>query len=357
MEQIWKVIKDFPNYSISNDGVIKNKSNHILSPANVGGYLQVRLYEKKIPKSLKIHRLVAQEFIDNIENLSIVDHIDRNKLNNHVDNLRWVNNSENSLNINKTPYDIKKLVSARPVLKINIKTNKIINEYNSITLAATELFDKGLTNSISSGKTNIWGVLNNKIQIIQNGDTTREKKVLSAYGYKWKYADNISKHAQGIETWKDIPSVFIKNINKYQISNYGRIKNNRGRIGEGSSKHHSGYNVVTIKYGTFLMHRLVAQVFIDNPKSLPIVNHIDGDKLNNHVDNLEWVSSSENAQHKCDNGLGVNKKVYQYDLNMVLIKEFNSIKEAARILTIRSTSIGNCCSGKQKTAGGFKFSN
>jgi hypothetical protein len=68
-------------------------------------------------------------------------------------------------------------------------------------------------------------------------------------------------------------------------------------------KHRGGYRFVTLckdgKTRTELIHRLVANAFLPNPEGKPQVNHKDGDKTNNAVDNLEWVTSSENGVHKC----------------------------------------------------------
>lgn len=97
----------------------------------------------------------------------------------------------------------------------------------------------------------------------------------------------------------------------YFISNFGRIK---GRTGKILSQHISKtgyYNVCIYPYGRkgkskcLKIHRVVAQAFILNPNNYPIINHIDGNKLNNYVDNLEWCTYSHNTQHAYDNGLEI----------------------------------------------------
>jgi len=95
--EIWKLIPGYSNYSISNYGkVANNKSSRILTPIiTKKGYLTVRLYNSDGYKQLRIHRLVACEFIENIYNKPQVNHIDFDKTNNKYDNLEWVDNSEN----------------------------------------------------------------------------------------------------------------------------------------------------------------------------------------------------------------------------------------------------------------------
>ena len=97
MSEIWKLIKDYPNYSVSDLGNVKNnKTGRILKPLEVGGgYVVVDLWNNHGSKSKKIHRLVAEAFIPNPDNKPQVNHIDGNKKNNKKDNLEWVTASEN----------------------------------------------------------------------------------------------------------------------------------------------------------------------------------------------------------------------------------------------------------------------
>lgn len=107
------------------------------------------------------------------------------------------------------------------------------------------------------------------------------------------------------EEWRDIE----RYEGHYQISNYSRIKsfkNDKITILKPLIDKNGYLQIVFSKNGQhkwFKLHRLVAQAFIPNPENKPQVNHIDGNKMNNHVSNLEWVSQSENNNHAVNTGL------------------------------------------------------
>lgn len=166
------------------------------------------------------------------------------------------------------------------------------------------------------------------------------------------------------EEWKDIKGY----EGLYQISNLGNVKsvykNGNFKILIGGIK--NGYRqVILVKDGKrkyINVHRLVAEAFIPNKENKSQVNHIDGNKLNNKVDNLEWCTQSENMKHAYKIGLEkplyaiINKrakKVKQYDKNNNLINCYNGIKEAARINNINPGDITKCCKNKRKQVGGY----
>lgn len=145
----------------------------------------------------------------------------------------------------------------------------------------------------------------------------------------------------------------------YEISEYGDIKNKKGNI---LSKHiRNGYYACQLnkngKGKTISIHRLVALNFLEKPNSVDknTINHIDGNKLNNHYSNLEWVTSSENCKHATKSGLKNNKvlPVLQFSLDNTFIEEFASISEASKKTGTADNKISLVCKNKRKTAGGF----
>jgi len=147
----------------------------------------------------------------------------------------------------------------------------------------------------------------------------------------------------------------------YSVSDIGEIRNdNRGKLlSQGTEQ---GYKTVGLhinkKLKKFRVHRLVAMVYIDNPENKPYVNHKDGNRSNNRVENLEWVTPQENTRHAVETGLLISAKrrpVKQYDSLGNFIARYDSIIEAAKATNTSATKITVCCQGERITANGFQW--
>lgn len=160
----------------------------------------------------------------------------------------------------------------------------------------------------------------------------------------------------------------IKGFEFYEVSNFGNIRSYKnGRWGKRKVPKDlmmsggSDYRLVYLDNKSLLVHRLVAEQFIPNPLNLPQINHIDGNKLNNHVSNLEWCDNRYNVKHFYNNHIGFvpkgklnhrSRPILQYDKDN-LIREWDCISDVERTLKIGHTSIANCLSGRAKTSGGY----
>ena len=333
----WAKISNYDNYEVSTLGNVRNKkTNRDLKKANIGGYYCVGL-SNKITKSFLVHRLVAQTFIENPENKAHVNHKDKNGLNNHLSNLEWNTPKEN--NIHKS-IGIKQTTNQNiSVWRIDFNTGEKIQKYNSIDLASKWLFEEEISQNLHSIKSSISCSIRGVYK--------------SSFGFKWEIdrEENLEN-----EIWKEI-NIENEDTLGYYVSNLGRFKNKKGIIMKDYKPHHSGYIYLRVNIKKYALHRLTALTFTENPENKPFVNHLDGNKLNNKVDNLEWVTCSENNIHAHKSGLtkGHKRKIIQYDLGMNEIQKFDTIKESSDKLNICYSSIKSVLYKKQNTAGGFIF--
>lgn len=155
--------------------------------------------------------------------------------------------------------------------------------------------------------------------------------------------------------WKPFP---IKELeDDYQISDNGQVYSDIADKILSTKGLRGGYPSIHIKDKTYKVHQLVAKAFIPNSDPKKIVNHKDGNKLNNNVSNLEWITIGENNKHAIDTGLAKKtmRKIYQYDLDGNIVAEHPTIRGAGVTTGIDSGSIAKCCKGRQDTAGGYKW--
>lgn len=163
------------------------------------------------------------------------------------------------------------------------------------------------------------------------------------------------------EIWKE-----LDDLPNYEISNRGRLRNkNTLRILK-TRVSKLGYEHITITYGGEkyfrAIHRLVAKAFLINPGNKPEVNHIDENKLNNHVSNLEWMTKSENINHGTRNervAKAVSKTlsipIIATNLKTGESQEFYGSRECARQLGLNHGNITLVLKGNRRQTGGYTF--
>ena len=116
--------------------------------------------------------------------------------------------------------------------------------------------------------------------------------------------------------------------------------------------------IINGKQKRMRVHRMVALAFIDNPDNKPYVNHINGNRSDNNVENLEWVTPSENTQHAVNTGLfksGRARAVVQYNLNGEQMATFESASEAARQTGGSQSKITMCCRRQRDSANDYQW--
>lgn len=279
---MFKQIANFKNYIVYDNGDVENIITHqkLKGSISENGYKYYRLSDRQNHKIMKYaHKLVAEAFLDNYDNLPVINHLDGNKLNNNLSNLEWTTYSNNTKHAHQ---------------------NNLIAQVRQ-----REYYKEDLPN----------------------------------------------------EQWL---SIFD---NPYSISSCGRVRNDRTGLLLKPSITCGYYKVrlsVNGKTSDQTIHNLVYCVFHNLTSGIPqgyVVNHIDGDKLNNNLNNLELITLSDNVK-KAYYETKTNKhckKVMQFDLNDNFIQSFPSTKEAARQLNLDSSTISKVCRGKNKTHGGFIF--
>lgn len=154
---------------------------------------------------------------------------------------------------------------------------------------------------------------------------------------------------------------FISNIPgfpNYRVDELGNVYNKKGlKLKPDVSK--NGYLRVRLYNDTkkpkrFLVHRLVASAFIPNPNNLPQVNHIDRDKTNNNVNNLEWCTPLENLKHS-----SVIEKASIAKFTKIKCittgEVYNSIKEVVEKFGLCHPNLVACCAGRRRKCGGLEW--
>lgn len=322
-------LPNFPGYTIFSDGRVhskyKNRDDGFIKFSSRNGYMYAKLNDNENKRvNIGQHQLVARAFIPNPNNLPIVNHKDGDGYNNHHTNLEWVSASENTQHAHDTNLVN---VSATEVIQYS-KTGKEIARYESIVRAAEVI--GGKSECISRVCRGVRG---------------------SYKGFDWKYASLKSVFdVKEEEEWREIPG-----HDSYLASSLGRVWSTKTNKYMKPAHRKDGYLRLHLDKKSWYVHRLIAFTFLEKPPREDfVVNHKDGNKKNNCVENIEWISFNQNVQHAFTTGLNSTRSVDQYSPDGEYLRTYNNCAEAAKEMGISHNSISQHCKQevcKYKTKG------
>jgi len=394
-----KEIPGYKNYFATRKGKIYSKyTNEYLTKTPLGKYDSVHLYkgDGSKGKSLTVHRLVAKTYFPNPDNLPEVNHKDGNKRNNRADNLEWKTRSGNAMHARESGI---MNTHKKAVYQMDMDGN-IIKEFESIKQASdqTGIHNRSINPTCKGRRHQAggyrwryvsdenWQPQDNRkskrveqltikdefICLFKDANEAAEEvdcspsSIRSACtgstktlkGFHWRYRDWEAKPEDPLylesRGWKEIPK-----YPGYRLASDGRVYSDKvkGILKENAN---DNYHRIQLchegKSTSIAVHRLVAKLYGDAPTDTKKtqVNHKDGKKANNGIDNVEWLTPSENTQHAMDTGLNKCKKaVIQYDLQGNELARYCSAAKASKKLGIQRCNITKVCRGDMKSSGKF----
>lgn len=351
-------LKGYPGYTIFSDGRIYDTNNELVKESIEAGRVYVYIGSERETVSI----LIAEHFVHNPnkKEMKFVFRKNGNKLDNRAENLYWGRNGDHMKHTTKQSLGAIGHISLEQYKKDGTK----VATYSTISDAAQR---SGSSES---------GMRKAKIRAEGRGVTTFQYKNGEDVVYIWKFQPKQAD--ESVDVFVDMP-----NYPKYQISKSGKIRSKTLKKTMAPQKDSNGYMIVNLDKGELVkrggnmkdktkskrnrkgrrVHRLVAKAFIpnDDPINRTDVNHIDGNKTNNDVSNLEWCTKSENMRHAVREGL-VNddhkcKSVTSVDIKGKDLKTYKSIKEAAADTKASVETIREICNatGRYKFSGGLKW--
>lgn len=358
-KEIWKEISEFPGlYEVSNFGrVYSTRSKKILSSImrNYGETVDLCTCGKQYRRL--VGRLVAIEFIPNDDNYDIIKHIDENPKNNNVENLKWahskiqINQEQEKVTIlDNSDDEWKEVVGYEGLYKVSDK-GEVYTVKNNIMMKQRK---KGIYYTVNLRKNDksknyfvhrlvaIAFIPNpdNKLvvnHIDRNGLNNNIKNLeWVTYSENSIHANKTEKHPKNkIKQLENYNTEYngeelhnIKDCDTRKVTKTGKIYNIGKKSYTKPYVSNGGYLTTVINNKTLQIHRIIAQTFIPNPENKPLVNHKDGNKHNNDVNNLEWVTDSENTKHAYKMELIKVSKICQFDKSGKFINIFSNLKEA-----------------------------
>ena len=388
--EIWKAMnvsclydEIFDKYECSNLGRIRNRERNIIHKLTTrkSGYLSCSLIADSGKRmSLLVHEIIASTFLSNTkkENHDKVLHSNKDILDNRITNLVWISGKDH-LGVRHMILDYKEevwidaniaCISSETLSKYEISSEgrmrnkinmKILNskpKKNDGYMYAKLTCDSGLKKNfrihIIIACSFLRSYRTDENKYVDHADRNRSNNKVS--NLSWvsgkqnasnrkrriiKLPKNTNNESIEDELWQP-----IKNYEKYEISNMGRIKLKNGRIIYGYI--HDAYRKVSLcKKGVpkqYRIHRLVAEAFLKRPAEIEddnlVVDHISGNKLDNRAINLEFVTTAENVNRGC------GKRLVLLDNNGEMIKEFNTAQQANLCYGFATGAVARVCRSK-----------
>lgn len=316
---------DSPDLEVSNMGQVRRvKTGHLMKGSLWArpNYIAVNVRQAcGVRKKVSLHRLVCALYNGPppSSNENIIHHKNHNPGDNVASNLEWITQKKNSQKYRRTFPESASIVHV-PLIQLSLDGH-FIQEFESVKSAALSIngTSHGICKSMKLGK--------------------------SYKNFLWKRKVSKIANDNPDEVWRT-----CRNHPQYSVSNHGRVKHTKKNTLLSTTGQE--YPKVSINKKSVMVHRLVATEYVCNDSEKPFVDHIDGDKENNHFTNLRWVDSVENQLNPATYWK-LCKPVNQHSKNGELIATFGSILEASKVTGTQSTCITRCCKGIRKTAGGY----
>lgn len=390
------------NYTVTDDGVVKNSKTGRIMTINNGN---VQLYINGKGTGRSVGKIVAEAFLEKPNGDFLVNHKDGNKMNNRIDNLEWITNEENSKNVwnkrreNNTTNAGKKVIRKKRENIVEINTSFLTDNEKQIILDGKLIpysVDRdGKVRNLRTGKFLSGSVLHSYQYINFRWDGKQKNKavhklVAEAFlekpdkkslvdhidgdrlnnkieNLRWvtakENANNIHlertpekpKIQEYIFTKEDFSNEIWKEYLGYEISNLGRVKGRSGKILKGA-KLDCGYISYTINNKSVLGHLLVWKAFKGEKKNGMVINHINGNKHDNRLSNLEEVTHKENLLKASEetNAWGF-REVGEFDEKGNMLRKFANASVAARAIDILPGSMRNTIRRKGKCYNGLSY--